>query len=97
MEMIQNAKDSKEALLKLKEEFPGKRKQEIEKIEKEMEDHRDRSIRVKKLESERRLEIETTIKSHDAMFEFFKQDNCRLKLPPKRSKRRNTYVKSERL
>lgn len=70
---IQNAKDSKEALLKLKEEFPGKRKKEIEKIEKEMEDHRDRSIRVKKLESERRLEIETTIKSHDAMFEFFKQ------------------------
>ena len=70
---IQNAKDSKEELLKLKEKLPGEREAKITQLEKDMNDNRDRCISVKKLESERRLEIETTIRSHDAMYELYKQ------------------------
>ena len=70
---IQNAKDSKEELLKLKEQFPGKRESKIKQLEDDMADNRDRCIMVKKLEAERLLEVESTIKSHDKLFEFYKQ------------------------
>ena len=70
---IQNAKDSKEALLKLKEQFPAKKAAAIKLIEDDMQINRDRCIWAKKQESEKRMEVESTIKSHDKLFEFYKQ------------------------
>lgn len=70
---IQNAKDKKAELLKLKEQFPGKKAAAIKLIEDEMTTNRDRCIWAKKQESEKRMEVESTIKSHDKLFEFYKQ------------------------
>ena len=70
---IQNAKESKEALLKLKEQFPAKKAAAIKLIEDDMQINRDRCIWAKKQESEKRMEVESTIKSHDKLFEFYKQ------------------------